>query len=382
MNVLLAENASSSSEAAVEARHRDLKSSLNRHMVDVNPDVPSMKSILLEPYKYLAEAPGKGIRERLISSFNKWLKVPEKEMRQIVKIIRMLHNASLMIDDIEDNSTLRRGIPVVHHIYGVPSTLNTANYVIFLSLQKCYKLGNEAATSAFINELIRLHRGQGLDVYWRDNNICPTEEEYISMVIDKTGGLFRLSVRLMQSFSKNELSSADFVPLVNSIGVYFQILDDYINLQSEKYMQNKSYCEDIQEGKFSFPLLYAIRANPKDTRILNILKQRTDNREIKAHAVEYLRKTGAFDYTLSVINKLYWQVESEINKLGGNESLQQIMTFLYGISIADKSKGDPEIMKRVAELQRKEQAAKAAKAAKTDKTTTDTKEGDQIVVGE
>jgi geranylgeranyl diphosphate synthase, type III len=63
--------------------------------------------------------------------------------------------------------------------------------------------------------------------------------------------------------------------LVNSIGVYFQILDDYINLQSEKYMQNKSYCEDIQEGKFSFPLLYAIRANPKDTRILNILKQRT-----------------------------------------------------------------------------------------------------------
>jgi geranylgeranyl diphosphate synthase type 3 len=71
----------------------------------------------------------------------------------------------------------------------------------------------------FIEELINLHRGQGKDIYWRDNNICPTEEQYKQMVSEsntfhiiqsifirliETGGLFRLAVRLMQSFSKNK----------------------------------------------------------------------------------------------------------------------------------------------------------------------------------
>ena len=61
-------------------------------------------------------------------------------------IIGDLHNASLLIDDIEDNSKLRRGQPVAHSIYGIPSTINTANYVYFLALKKCQDLNNSDAT--------------------------------------------------------------------------------------------------------------------------------------------------------------------------------------------------------------------------------------------
>ncbi len=53
------------------------------------------------------------------------------------------------IDDIEDNSKLRRGIPVAHHIFGVPSTINSANYVYFLGLEKTLKLGHPDATKVF-----------------------------------------------------------------------------------------------------------------------------------------------------------------------------------------------------------------------------------------
>lgn len=67
------------------------------------------------------------------------------------------------------------------------------------------------------------------------------------MVLDKTGGLFRLAVRVMQAFSTNK---TDYIPLVNSLGLFFQIQDDYMNLQSEEYANNKSFCEDLTEGKY------------------------------------------------------------------------------------------------------------------------------------
>ena len=89
-------------------------------------------------------------------------------MKQIDEVVRNLHTASLLVDDIEDNSKLRRGVPVAHSIYGVPHTLNTANYVYVLALEECRNLGNLEALDVFIDELLNLHRGQGQDILWRD----------------------------------------------------------------------------------------------------------------------------------------------------------------------------------------------------------------------
>jgi len=65
----------------------------------------------------------------------------------------MLHNASLLIDDIEDNSKLRRGVPVAHKIYGIPLTINAANYIYFLAMQKALTLEHPDVTNIFIREL-------------------------------------------------------------------------------------------------------------------------------------------------------------------------------------------------------------------------------------
>eukprot|EP01104_Vermistella_antarctica_P013620 TRINITY_DN4154_c0_g1_i1.p1 TRINITY_DN4154_c0_g1~~TRINITY_DN4154_c0_g1_i1.p1 ORF type:complete len:171 (+),score=51.94 TRINITY_DN4154_c0_g1_i1:241-753(+) len=159
--------------------------------------------------------------------------------------------------------------------------------------------------------------------------MCPTEAQYLEMVTNKTAGLFRLSIKLMQAMSDN---AQDFTPLVNSVGRYFQILDDYINLQSTEYMQNKSFCEDLTEGKFSFPILHSVRANPNDTRLLNILKQRTEDVELKKHALRYMEETKSFEYTLKVIKTLYDEVVVEITNLGGNETLLSIMDDLFAFT--------------------------------------------------
>lgn len=56
----------------------------------------------------------------------------------------------------------------------------------------------------YTDELINLHRGQGMDLFWRDTLTCPNEDDYLEMVGNKTGGLFRLAVKLMQAESDSD----------------------------------------------------------------------------------------------------------------------------------------------------------------------------------
>ena len=161
------------------------------------------EKIVLGPYEYLHDRPGKNIRTQLVSAFNHWLQVPKERLVPITRVIGMLHTASLLIDDIEDSSVLRRGVPVAHNIFGTAQTLNSANYVYFGALQELLKLGNPKFTTIYCEELCNLHRGQGLDLYWRDTLTCPSEAEYLEMVGNKTAGLFRLAIKLMQAESES-----------------------------------------------------------------------------------------------------------------------------------------------------------------------------------
>jgi geranylgeranyl diphosphate synthase type 3 len=172
--------------------------------------------ILQGPYEYLISQPGKGIRTQLISAFNDWLEVPPDSLEVITKVVGMLHTASLLVDDVEDSSVLRRGLPVAHSIFGTAQTINCANYVYFCALQELQKLKNPKAITIFTEELLNLHRGQGMDLFWRDSLTCPTEDDYLEMVGNKTGGLFRLAIKLMQAESKS-LKYFIFITLHGSI---------------------------------------------------------------------------------------------------------------------------------------------------------------------
>ena len=269
------------------------------------------------------KTPGKDVRGALIDAFNAWLKIPQQKIETIKSIISRLHNASLLVDDIEDGSQLRRGKPVAHAIFGVPYTLNAANYAYFVALEECHRLGSPEALSVFVEELLNLHRGQGQDIVWRDTQKVPTEEEYYSMVLDKTGGLFRLAVGLMAAFSQRDKS--EFRELVDQLALYFQIRDDLVNLKSDEYALSKSYCEDLTEGKFSYPILHAIRAWPDDTRLLNILKQKTENTDVKRHAVEFMESVGSFEKTREALASIKGDIASAIAALGGHDQLVKLV---------------------------------------------------------
>jgi geranylgeranyl diphosphate synthase type 3 len=296
---------------------------------------------LLEAFRYINSVPGKDVRGKLIDCFELWLKVENAPaaaaadtdasdinvLDQIKDIVGDLHNASLLIDDIEDNSKLRRGNPVAHSIFGIPNVINTANYVYFLALEKVQALQNPQAMHVFCLELLNLHRGQGHDIVWRDSMHCPTEDEYCHMVVDKTGGLFRLAVGLMQAFSSCE---SDFAPLVNNLAMYFQIRDDFINLADDEYMKSKSFCEDLTEGKFSFPILHCIRLEKEqgDTRLQSILQQRTDDVDVKRYAQTLMRESGSLLYTRQKCSQLKQEIIEQVNGFGGNAPLLAVLEML------------------------------------------------------
>jgi geranylgeranyl diphosphate synthase, type III len=123
------------------------------------------------------------------------------------------------------------------------------------------------------------------------------------------------------------------------IGILFQIRDDYQNLQDTQYTNNKGLCEDITEGKFSFPIIHAILARPDDRQLISILssqfwtpliqdilKQRTTSEDIKLYCIQYMRdETQSFAYTRAVLRELDFGARKEIERLGGNKGLVTIL---------------------------------------------------------
>ncbi|KAJ5729115.1 uncharacterized protein N7483_003623 [Penicillium malachiteum] len=333
-------------EPSPKIRHRRNKSSVDGTKHKDGQWSEKNEEIVMGPYDYLQSHPGKDVRRLLIDGFDSWLQVPAESLEIITKVVAMLHTASLLlvapylpannalrlprtgftdmylpphrIDDVEDSSVLRRGIPVAHNIFGTAQTINSANYVYFLALQEVQKLNNPAAIDIFVKELLNLHRGQGMDLFWRDTLTCPTQDEYLEMVGNKTGGLFRLAVKLMQAESA---TGKDCVSLVNVMGLIFQICDDYLNLSNTTYTENKGLCEDLTEGKFSFPIIHSIRSNPGSHQLISILKQKTTDEEVKRYAVQYMKSTGSFEHCQVVVRELRDRALSLIDEIDATPNI-------------------------------------------------------------
>lgn len=208
------------------------------------------------------------------------------------------------------------------------------------------RLDNPAAIDIFAKELLNLHRGQGMDLFWRDTLTCPTEDEYLEMVGNKTGGLFRLAVKLMQAESS---TGKDCVSLVNVMGLIFQICDDYLNLSNTTYTQNKGMCEDLTEGKFSFPIIHSIRSNPNNRQLISILKQKTKDEEVKRYALQYMESTGSFAHTRQVVRELRERALSliemidsapQINGAGDGQLVCAILDKLVESTLSEEARSD------------------------------------------
>ncbi|XP_063983127.1 terpene synthase-like [Diachasmimorpha longicaudata] len=289
------------------------------HLLHGNKD---HDEVLLQPVTYLHKAAGGHPREKLTLAMNYWLNVPMEKLEAISDIMKIMHYSSLLVDDIQDNATLRGGIATAHTIFGVGNTINASFYALFMAIERVLALNKPEAIHVFVEELLQLARGQGIEIYWRDNCICPSEDEYRHMAVQKLGALFKLDARLKQMFSN---CKQDFSTLTELLGLYFQIRDDYGSLCMQEFQDQKGFAEDLTEGKFSFPIIYAIQSGPEGKEIMNILSQRTRNRETKQRGLSLLQKCGAFTYTRGVLEDVNKKIRDEVERLGGNPLLIELL---------------------------------------------------------
>ncbi|KAF3931012.1 Dimethylallyltranstransferase [Dactylellina cionopaga] len=301
--------------------------------------------VVLEPSDYIASLPSKRIRSVAIKALDIWYRVPTRSVDIISSVVDILHSSSLIIDDIEDNSSLRRGFPSTHMLYGIPQAINAANYLFATSLQEVQKLG-PAAVEIYTDELRNLHIGQGLDLHSSFHTSCPKEEEYIRMIDGKTGGLFRLACRLMRlEATRNKTLDTEY--LFTMVGRFFQIRDDYHNLGSADYASQKGSLSDLDEGKYSFILVHALTSpttNDGDKNLLlSLLRLRSVNSQLlpeqKQLVMKTLARTKSMEYTKKVLEELQVEIRDILEKieagLAGEDRNWTVRAIMARLSVAD-----------------------------------------------
>ncbi|WP_461247441.1 polyprenyl synthetase family protein [Treponema sp. R6D11] len=185
---------------------------------------------------------------------------------QLSPLLEFCHNASLIHDDIEDESDERRGKPVIHQIYGVDTAINSGSFFYFLSsccIDSCNLKNKELLYKLWTDCIRKLHLGQAMDINWHRNvSAVPEIDEYYTMCKMKTGSLSRLAVEL-GAYSADAPKEAVKVlgDAAEMMGLGFQILDDVKNLTTG--IPGKKRGDDVVEGKKSLPVLLFLHKYPE-----------------------------------------------------------------------------------------------------------------------
>ncbi|KAM0197921.1 hypothetical protein ACHAPI_004653 [Fusarium lateritium] len=270
------------------------------------------------PYEYILTLPSKGVRGAFIDALNVWFEAPADKTAAIKEVVGMLHDSSLMIDDFQDNSPLRRGKPSAHSVFGPAQAINSATYIIVKAIGRVQQIANPALLTGVTATLMTIFQGQAMDLSWTFNNSPPSIQSYLLMVNDS-----RLACELLVSNAQtpHDNNLLEHVScMVSLLGQYFQIRDDYQNLTNldMQYADQKGFCEDLDEGKYSLPLIHALQ-NDASGLLTNMLSMRRTQGnmtlEQKTLMLGQMEASGSLDWTRLLLNDLHQQVMSGIGNL-------------------------------------------------------------------
>jgi geranylgeranyl pyrophosphate synthase len=232
-----------------------------------------------------------------------------------VSLCEIVHNGTLAVDDIEDNSDLRRGKPALHLMFGVDIAINAGNAMYYLPLLVLKERKDTlspatliAAYEVYSQEMINLHFGQGMDIWWHSGKgNDPNSQQYLQMCAFKTGTLARLSAKLAALVCGATATQVEAIgKFAETIGVAFQIQDDILNLVGDKFSELKGLGEDIHEGKRTLMVLHSLEhATPaKAARLKEILNSHPSDQTIINEAIAIIKETDSINHAAKVAKEI------------------------------------------------------------------------------
>lgn len=214
--------------------------------------------------------------------------------------IELLHNFTLVHDDIMDNDLLRRGAPTVHTLWGVPMAILAGDLLFAESLHVLLSGKGDPeqlrrSAEILTRSTIALSEGQYMDMYFESMaNI--SEEEYIDMVYRKTGALFQAGGEMGGIMGGGDDRSVELLGTYGrNMGIGFQIFDDYLGMTSSENVLGKSIGNDIREGKKTLIVIKAMQTPARDYLLGVLGKKDATDSEI-ASLLELMKEHGVLDY--------------------------------------------------------------------------------------
>lgn len=320
-----------------EFKKKDLKNLLGKEKYSF--DINSADKAISEPVWDFLDRGGKRWRPALFLLLTEALRGDINKVLDFVALIELVHNGTIIIDDIEDNSSIRRGKPCLHKIYGADIAINAGNALYFIPLRVIMNSDfnvsiKEKAFEIYSQEMINLHFGQSMDIFWHKGKKKEiTEKQYLQMVSLKTGTLARLSARLAALLSgKDEDTQEILGKMTETIGIGFQIQDDILDMTAkEREKFGKAFGNDITEGKRSLMVIRVLEiGDEKDKkRLLKILDSHTKDKDMIKEAIGILEKYNAVNYAKNLARKMLKEAWKDAEKvLDESEAKRTLGSFM------------------------------------------------------
>ena len=303
-------------------------------------------------YDLLADYPtrgGKMMRPSICIATARAFGAPLQDAVRSAVAIELLHNATLIHDDIEDESEERRGEPTLHMKHGVPLAIHAGDTLTLVSLKPLIEnriqIGPRIASRILEETLLMAHEtaeGQALDIGWRrDNSINVNERDYLLMVLKKTcwfGTIYPSRVGALIG-SRDTVDLEPFIRFGFFLGAAFQIHDDLLNLVADE-SYGKEIDGDIWEGKRTLMLIQLLRAANRDerARVATILQLPRESRTTEQ--VRWIRslmdRYGCIDYARAIAHGMagaalheYAQLFSTLPESRDKQFIEGLVTWVF-----------------------------------------------------
>ena len=254
-------------------------------------------SLVSQVSSYIVAAGGKRLRPALLLLMCGALGFRGDQRYNLAAVVEFIHTATLLHDDVVDESTLRRGRATANEAFGNPASVLVGDFLYSRAFQMMVDAGNMRVMQTLAEATNVIAEGEVLQLM-NMHDASLSEEGYLRVIRSKTAKLFEASARLAALLASSspliEQSCADYG---QSLGTAFQVIDDILDYDGDVLEMGKNLGDDLREGKATLPLIIAMQRGSEVER--STIKQAIESGgtgQIDS-IVAIVQKTGALEAT-------------------------------------------------------------------------------------
>jgi geranylgeranyl diphosphate synthase type I len=254
--------------------------------------------------------------------------------------VELVHNFSLIHDDIEDGDEKRRHRDTVWKVWGVPQAINTGDAMDVVSYMAIMDLKVDPARMVdvlrvFNDTIMQLCEGQYLDMDFQTREAV-TVEEYIRMIAGKTAALIEASTAIGAMAAGADPGTVQhFRSFGHKIGVAFQIQDDLLGIWGDPAKTGKSARNDIRNKKKTLPVLYAMQYSPEKDELKRLYEKEQFSEADIDRVFDILTKAKSYEFTLQKARQLKDEALAELDGLcPGSRAIEDLRAI--GLFLVDR----------------------------------------------